>query len=101
LVVTDLGSTDPIALVKALTGQLGAARAENVSLTAQRDAALELGQTILDGTKSIVARVERLPVGRKTQAGIFESPELRKATADLDSLSGIYDADVMHILKKA
>jgi hypothetical protein len=90
-------SSDP--MVKALTGQLQASRAENVELRKERDAALEVARQAVEGARTIVARLGELPVGRKTTDGRYVDPELRKAEDAIDDLSGIYDADVIKMLK--
>lgn len=91
-------SMDP--LVKAYWGQLNAAKAENVELRKERDVALEVAQRSLEGARAIVNKLAELPVGRKTQSGQFVDPELLKADEALDRLGGVYDADVIKMLKK-
>lgn len=99
----DVIATDasPDLMVKALSGQLQATKAENVDLRKERDAALEFARSTIEGTRAIIDRLGELPVGRKTQSGTFADPELRKADETLDRLAGgIYDADVIKMLKK-
>jgi hypothetical protein len=98
--LVNLTGEAPDPMVKALMGQLQASRAENVELRRERDAALEVAQKAVEGARTIVARLGELPVGRKTTDGRYADPELRKAEDAIDSLTGIYDADVIKMLKK-
>jgi len=100
-VVKSLASDAGDPLVKALTGQLNASRAENAELVKERDVALEIAKRSIDGTRAIVSKLAELPVGRKTQDGRFADPDLQKADETLDRLAGgVYDADVIKMLKK-
>ena len=80
-------------LLKALTGQLTATKAEIVSLKGERTALLALVNTAMEGTAKLIARIGELPAGRKT----VEYPEIQKDFVDLQD---IYSEDVIKLIRK-
>lgn len=97
--VIDPATDTSTSLVKALRGQLAGAKAENVTILAERDAAIALGERMLNEAKAIMTKLGNLPVGRKTLTGEFVDPEIQKADDRIDSLSGIYSDEVRAIIK--
>jgi hypothetical protein len=96
--VIDPGSETTSSLVKALRGQLAGAKAENETLLKERDAALTLGEKMLNESRAIMTKVASLPVGRKTQSGAFADQDLQKADDRIDALGALYDKEVRDLI---
>ena len=80
-------------LIASLHGQLKASRAENETLTEERDAAIAIAKQSIEGTQVILTKLAELPAGRKT--GFTEVTEdFTKFRDDL------YDADFQRLLLK-
>lgn len=92
LIVAALALDGSSTLLKAIYGQLRAARADNTRLEGERDAAMQIAETAIEGTRQIVDKLGELPIGRKT--GFVE------ITDSLTDLSDVYDAEVRKLIMK-
>jgi hypothetical protein len=84
---------DATGIVKAMHGQMVAAKADAVSARKERDAAIEIARKTLAGTSEIIEKIGDLPAGRKTGGAAV-------VRSDFDALKDIYGDDVRNLMTK-